>query len=157
MPVSGKARASPVFGYFCHPQLVARLHDVEHPLGGKHREHFAVCFARIGVEIEEGSPGQTGVFTDPDTLVSPLYSRSQDVAGVDEDIVTPTERVALQEQCGLIHAVDDAVGRDVLRCPRQAREGGEQIRLVDDVADGLPGAITPGHQAIAGTRTPPSR
>ena len=76
MPVSGKARASASVRVFLHPQLVARLHDVEHPLGRKHREHLAVFFARIGVEIKEGSPGQAGIFTYPEhACIAPLQSQ----------------------------------------------------------------------------------
>jgi hypothetical protein len=108
-------------------------------LGREHRDHLAVFFARVGVEVEEGGPGQAGFFTYPHALVAALHRRSQDVTGVNEYVIAPAEGVAFQEQSGLVQAVDDAVSGNVLRRTPEARKSGEQVGLVDDVADGLPG------------------
>ena len=50
--------------------------------------------------------------------------------GSNEHVIAPAEGIASQERGGLVHAVDDAVGGDVLRCPREARERGERTPLV---------------------------
>src|SRR5271167_1454969 len=100
-----------------HPQLMASLHDIEHALCGEHRQHFSTLFARIGVEIEECRSRQTGFFPNPDTLVATFDSSGQDVARVNENVISSAESVPLQEQCGLIYTVDNPVGRDVVCCP----------------------------------------
>jgi hypothetical protein len=55
--------------------------------------------------------------------------------------------IRANEQRRLVDAVDDAVGRDAVEGAAEAREGGEQVGLVDDVVDeltGLDGAGPPG-------------
>jgi hypothetical protein len=47
--------------------------------------------------------------------------------------------VAIQEQGGLAHAVNDALGQDLSRRRAQTSEGGEQIGLVNDLSDRLSG------------------
>ena len=51
-----------------HPQLVTDFHHGEHALGREHGKQLFFFFARVDVEVEEGSPGQAGLFTHPDAI-----------------------------------------------------------------------------------------
>jgi hypothetical protein len=44
--------------------------DIEHSLRRERWQHLAALFARVGVEVEEGSAGQTGLFAHPYALFS---------------------------------------------------------------------------------------
>ncbi len=50
--------------------------DIEHSLRRECWQHLAAFFARVGVEVEEGSAGQTGLFTHPYALFSVTWRLS---------------------------------------------------------------------------------
>ena len=58
--------------------------------------------------------------TDPNPLVPSLRGRREDVARVDVVVVASAIGVALEQQGGLVDAVNDAITRNIIRCLRNA-------------------------------------
>ncbi len=98
------------------------------------------------------SPAVSAALANPVAFVAALHRRRQSVACVDVDIVASAEAIAVEKQRSLVNAVNYAIGRDIRCSAAEAREGCEQVRLVDDVADHLSGrddAWPPGHRRHA--------
>ena len=95
--------------------------------------------ARIGVEIVELVLGQTRGRILPIALEASLHTGCQTGPLVDHHVVAAAEAVTVEEQRGLVHAVDDAIGRDVGHRATKPSKGREEVADVQDVADDLAG------------------
>ena len=107
------------------PQFVPRSHTLERFLHVKSTNHNWAHFSMIVVQVKNGSDarlGLTRILGRPVHLVMVFNCCGQVGALVDEDVVPATMRVAFKEQRCLVDAVNDAVGRNVLRGARQSSE-----------------------------------
>src|SRR5208337_2417809 len=98
-----------------------------------------MLLARVVVEIEELGAGQARLSTGPNALEAALDRSRQIWPRVDEDVIAAAVAVAIQEQAGLIHTVNDTLGWDAIHRSAQAGKGREEVSLVNDVPDRLPG------------------
>lgn len=71
------------------------------------------------------------------SFVIPFDGRTQIGAGINEDVIAPTERVAIEQQRSLVDAVDDAIGWDSFLGTGQLRKRSEKVGFVNDVPDQL--------------------
>ena len=102
----------------------------------KHVKQQRSRLARVVVKVEVGradAAAGRGITRNPVFLVLILNSSPENGAGVYEDMIPTTVGIPVNEQAGLVNAVDDAVPGDKFRRTCQPGKCGVEIHFMEDV------------------------